>query len=93
MAFGALILGLATWFLLANAQKQGNSPRNQQQAISSLGARPTNPPADPLTDFVSSILGDTEDVWLGQFRMMEQAYKEPPLVLFTGQIRSACGLA
>src|SRR5262249_1891142 len=90
---GTSVLGLATWLLVAGAQEQNNSLRNRPQAVPSQGARPANPPAEPLTDFVSAILGDTEDVWREQFRMMKQAYKEPHLVLFTGQIRSTCGIA
>src|SRR5262249_16151945 len=39
------------------------------------------------------ILGDTEDVWRDLFRKMDKRYKEPHLVLFTGRVRSACGLA
>jgi len=93
VAFGTSVLGLATWFLVAQAPTQGLSLRNQSQAVPSQGAPPANPPAEPLKDFVSAILGDTEDVWREQFRMMKQAYKEPHLVLFTGQIRSGCGIA
>jgi predicted metalloprotease len=93
VAFGTSVLGLATWFLVAYAPKQGLSLRNRLQAVPSQGAPPASPPAEPLTDFVSSILGDTEDVWREQFRMMKQAYKEPHLVLFAGQARSRCGIA
>src|SRR5215470_3341667 len=73
---GTSVLGLATWFLVAHAPKQGLSLRNQPQAVPSQGAPPANPPAEPLKDFVSAVLGDTEDVWREQFRMRKQAYKE-----------------
>jgi uncharacterized protein len=92
-ASGIMILGLTTWFLVANAQKQGESLRNQPQAFRSDRAPAADPPADALKDFVSAILGDTEDVWREQFRMMKQTYKEPRLVLFTGQVRAKCGAA
>ena len=91
-AIGTSVLGLATWFLVAGAQRQSHSRPNQPQAVPSRGAPPANPPADPLTDFVSAVLGDTEDVWREQFRMMKRAYKEPHLVLFTGQVSSSCGI-
>jgi predicted metalloprotease len=42
---------------------------------------------------VRVVLGDTEDVWHDQFRRLGKAYQEPHLVLFSGQIRSACGFA
>jgi uncharacterized protein len=92
VAIGTSVLGLATWFLVAGAQKPSHSSPNQPQAVPSRGAPPANPPADPLKDFVSAILGDIEDVWREQFRMRKQAYKEPHLVLFTGQVRSSCGI-
>jgi predicted metalloprotease len=46
-----------------------------------------------LADFVSRILGDTEDVWNKQFAAMGKKYEEPKLVLFTGQVQSSCGFA
>jgi predicted metalloprotease len=91
-AIGTSVLGLATWLLVAGAQKPSDSLPNRPQAVPSQGAPPASPPADPLKDFVSAVLGDTEDVWRERFRMRKQAYKEPHLVLFTGQVRSSCGL-
>ncbi len=44
-------------------------------------------------EFVSVVLADTEDVWHQVFREMGRTYKEPKLVLFSGQVRSACGYA
>jgi predicted metalloprotease len=93
VAFGTLVLGLAAWFLVAHARKLGLSIWDQPQAVPSKGAPPANPPAGPLRDFVSTILADTEDVWREQFRTMKQAYKEPHLVLYTGQAQSGCGIA
>jgi predicted metalloprotease len=92
VAIGTSALGLAAWFLVAGAQKQSNSLPNQPQAVPSRGAPPAHPPADPLKDFVSAVLGDTEDVWREQFRMMKRAYTEPHLVLFTGRVSSSCGI-
>jgi predicted metalloprotease len=92
VGFGTLVLGLATCFLVTHAQKQGHSLRIEPQPVPARAAALANPPADPLADFVAAILGDTEDVWREQFRMMKQAYKEPRLVLYTGQIQSACGM-
>src|SRR5262245_34350356 len=48
---------------------------------------------DPLAQFVSVVLADTEDVWHEQFARMGKQYKEPSLVLFTEQAQSACGFA
>jgi predicted metalloprotease len=48
---------------------------------------------EQLKKFVSVVLADTEDVWHEQFGKMGKTYPEPKLVLFTGQVQSACGLA
>jgi hypothetical protein len=52
------------------------------------------PSADPTKDMVARVLGDTEDVWNALFQaMFNKGYPKPGLVIFGGQVRSACGLA
>lgn len=47
-----------------------------------------------LKEFVAVVLADTEDVWHALFRTeLTRQYREPALVLFTGQVDSACGFA
>lgn len=46
-----------------------------------------------LAEFVSVVLADTEDVWNTLFNNMGKNYQEPNLVLFTGSVNSACGMA
>jgi len=48
---------------------------------------------DEGKEFVSVVLADTEEVWRALFRQMDRTYREPTLVLFTDQVRSACGFA
>lgn len=48
---------------------------------------------DETTQFVSVVLASTEDVWSKFFQQRGQRYEEPKLVLFSGQTRSACGVA
>ena len=48
---------------------------------------------DPQVDFVRAILGETEDVWGAYFNNMGKTYIRPKLVLFSGQVASACGFA
>jgi len=48
---------------------------------------------DEQADFVRAILGDTEDTWRQVFQQAGRSYKDPTLVLFRGQINSACGFA
>ncbi|MBY0330042.1 MAG: zinc metallopeptidase [Acetobacteraceae bacterium] len=54
------------------------------------------PPAeggDELRRFVAQVLATTEDVWSGIFQAAGRTYEPPRLVLFTGQVQSACGIA
>src|SRR5688572_12043178 len=51
---------------------------------------PTN---DPAAEFVSVVLGDTEETWTRVFRSAGRDYQEPVLVLFDGAVQSACGNA
>jgi predicted metalloprotease len=54
----------------------------------------SRPPAnDDTTAFVRTVLGDTEDTWKAIFQKNGQTYQEPTLVLFSGQVNSACGFA
>ncbi len=54
---------------------------------------PIPPGQEELAEFVSVILADTEDTWHELFRQMGGTYREPKLVLFSGLVESACGLA
>jgi predicted metalloprotease len=48
---------------------------------------------DPMRDFISVVLADTEDTWQEIFAASGQTYQPPTLVLFTGVVQSACGTA
>lgn len=52
-----------------------------------------SPQEKELADFVSVVLADTEDTWHALFQSMGKTYEEPRLVLFSGSVESACGLA
>lgn len=49
--------------------------------------------SDERSQFVAVVLADTEDVWNEQFARLGRTYEEPKLVLFSDQVRSACGHA
>jgi uncharacterized protein len=49
--------------------------------------------SDEMKQFVSTVLAETEDTWTGIFQANGLTYEDPKLVLFSGQIRSACGSA
>jgi predicted metalloprotease len=48
---------------------------------------------DPMKEFVSVVLADTEDTWGALFQQAGAQYQEPTLVLFSGAVQSACGFA
>jgi predicted metalloprotease len=51
------------------------------------------PGRDDGREFVARVLGSTERVWGEIFQRAGRQYAEPKLVLFTGQVQSACGFA
>ncbi|MFJ3483447.1 neutral zinc metallopeptidase [Pseudomonas sp. NPDC090202] len=66
----------------------------QQQATTvNPQARKAPPANDEQADFVRAILGDTEDTWRQIFQQGGRQYQDPKLILFRGQVQSACGFA
>ncbi|QDZ03058.1 zinc metallopeptidase [Nitratireductor mangrovi] len=57
------------------------------------GQTQTTSAQDETTKFASVVLAETEDVWNGIFQAEGQNYAEPTMVIFSGQVRSACGFA
>lgn len=45
------------------------------------------------SDFVGTVLADTEDTWTPIFKQLGKSYTPPKLVLFSGVIQSGCGTA
>ena len=46
---------------------------------------------EELAKFASQILAGTEDVWTAEFKKINQTYRAPKLVLFSGSVQSGCG--
>jgi hypothetical protein len=61
--------------------------------VETKSTRQATPEEDQMADFVSVVLADTEDTWHALFRNSGREYQEPHLVLFTGAVQSACGMA
>lgn len=84
VVIGSLIFGVNPVTVLN--MLQGGPVQIQQQS--------TAPPADDeMSQFVRTVLADTEDVWERIFAQGGADYREPTLVLFTGSTASACGFA
>jgi len=90
---GTLVLALLVAFLGGDPRallEQAGPPVPQQGGE----AANVNPAEQPLKEFVSVVLADTEDVWNELFqRQLGGKYRNPKLVLYTGQVKSACGFA
>ncbi|WP_421945648.1 neutral zinc metallopeptidase [Pedobacter sp.] len=49
------------------------------------------PANDAQAQFISGVLESTEQVWDKEFQNMGKTYKQPKLMLFEGQVQTACG--
>jgi len=96
LGIGGIAAVLVIGFLLGKSPMEmlGLIAQVQQQAPGQTapGGEPGAPTVDDeASQFVASILGETEDVWSAIFEAGGQRYPAPTLVLFSGQVQSACG--
>ncbi len=92
---GIVIALLASWAFGINPMTVlgllgggGAMPESAPTTQSQPGAKPQ----DAGARFVSTVLADTEDVWVSYFGAQQQKYTPPTLVLFRGRSQTACGL-
>jgi uncharacterized protein len=91
---GTLVLILIMTFLGANPAQLMEQVGEQKPKSTQTKIDPAQDRDAPLKEFVSVVMRDTEDVWGKLFReQLKARYQEPKLVLFTGEVRSACGRA
>lgn len=85
---GTIVIVLIVWLL-------GGDPGQMVGEFENSGSSPAETTAeeDSMARFVSVVLADTEEVWAEIFSNSGKTYREPKLVLFTGQVESACGFA
>ena len=86
LALVAMYFGVDPSVVLNQAGSPAPAPAEQQAA-------PFSPEEEKLKAFMSVVLADTEDVWGDLFRGSGQTYQQPTLVLFSGEVQSACGFA
>ncbi len=95
-------IGLGTIAIVVVGYFMGVDPSTLLNLLDGGGAQqgaPTNQasaPADskdPNVDFVRAVLAQTEDVWGAYFKDMGKAYQPPKVILYSGQVQSACGFA
>ncbi len=88
---GTIVILLLGWYFGIDP-----TPLLQQVQTADVSQQQGPPPDlqhDPLADFVSGVLADTEDTWRAVFAENGKTYVEPKLVLFTDSVASACGHA
>lgn len=90
---GTIVILLIVWLLGGNPlqvmqQLQQSQPQTTQQTNTQSGTK------DEMSEFVSVVLKDTEDIWSKIFReYYGREYIKPVLVIFSASTRSGCGFA
>lgn len=89
---GLVIIGVITWLLGGNPLDVVRQAGGLE-AITGSGQTEYVPTAEEeaLARFSKQILAGTEDVWTAEFRRLGLTYEPPTLVLFSGNVQSACG--
>src|SRR5688572_11717163 len=90
---GGIVILIIALLFGADPRQLLEQVQNQNPAAGTETSRPTNPKEEELKQFSRTVLASTEDVWIDIFRRSGRQYQEPTLVLFTGQVSSACGRA
>jgi uncharacterized protein len=94
-----VVLGLVGWALgidpriLIGGAEILTGGGSGYQMPSQEPSAPTGAPSDQLGQFVSAVLGDTEDRWKAIFEANGKRYEPPRLVIFSQIARSQCGTA
>jgi predicted metalloprotease len=95
LGVGGIVLVLVVSFLTGtNPLVLLNMVESVQEGSSPVADSPgqTGPPKDELGRFAAVVLADTEDTWKALLPKLGREYEEPRLVLFSGAVRSACGM-
>jgi len=88
------MMGVSPTTILSMLMGGGDVYLPQQTSPQSQQAQPRQSAAnDEMAAFVKVVLAETEDVWGKIFQQAGERYPEPKLVLFSNQVRSACGSA
>ena len=91
LGVGGIVIAVIAYFLgfdpsaVLNVAEQVSTQGESREA-------PKGAPTDEMGQFVSKILGSTEVVWGKIFQQSNSEYRPPTLVLYDGQVRSACGM-
>jgi predicted metalloprotease len=90
---GSILIMLIAMFLGVDPNKIAALVGQGGGAPGPVEKRPIDPEEERLAKFSRTIFADTEEVWDELFRKNNLKYEKPTLVLFSGRVESACGLA
>ena len=82
----ALFFGVDPSVILQDNSQTNVAPERSEQS-------PQTGVRDEGREFVARVLGSTEQTWGEIFQRAGRTYAQPKLVLFSGQVQSACGFA
>jgi len=91
LGVGGIVIAVIAYFLgldpgaVMSVAEQVAAPQEAREV-------PKGAPADEMGQFAARVLGSTEHVWGGIFERSNAQYRAPTLVLYDGQVRSACGM-
>ena len=83
-----LLVGVVAYFFGFNPLSLLDNTPSQRSASQKISAN-----ENKTAEFVSVVLGQTEDVWRKLFKERAARYQEPKLVLFRHGVQSGCGYA
>jgi len=91
IGIGGIVIAVVAYFLgfdpaqVLSVAEQVAPQREEREA-------PKGAPADEMGLFVAKVLGSTESVWGRILPQSGTQYRPPTLVLYDGQVSSACGM-
>jgi len=92
LGLGTIVLGVIAYFIggpqlvMSLLSGAGSSPQTEESI-------PTSQPGDEAGQFVSHVLGDTEETWTAIFQQAGRQYEPPMLAIFSQGINTGCGSA
>jgi len=88
---GVVVIAIVVWLLGGDPTSVLQNLQTNQQTTNSNYIESAED--KELAKFVSVVLAETENIWHDIFKEKGSTYREPKLVLFSGSVESACGLA
>ncbi|MEW7006429.1 neutral zinc metallopeptidase [Lentilitoribacter sp. EG35] len=93
LLLGVIFLGLWAFGIVSPADILSNMGGESASNFETTQSQSSTAEQDEMTQFVRTVLAETEDVWNGIMKSEGVDYPEPTLVSFRGRVNSACGTA